>query len=85
VPALNEDLHGAEFFGFIDLLANLFERQDISFWMFRPSIESAKFAVSNTYVRVIDVAINYVRYNFLRMQLPSVQGTLETHARCGQP
>src|SRR5687768_15234447 len=64
---LNEDLHGAERLGLVDLGADLLEGQRVPLLMLRPAIEGAEPAIGDAHVRVVDVAVDDVRDDAVRM------------------
>ena len=68
VPALDEDLHAAERLGLLDLLADLLERERVPFAVLRATVEGAEAAVGHADVRVVDVAVDDVRDDAVRMQ-----------------
>ena len=69
VPALNQDLHAAEGLGLVDLRADLLERERVPFAVLRSPIERAESAVGDADVRVVDVAVDDVRDDAVRMAL----------------
>ena len=69
VPALHQDLDAAQRLGFVDLGADLLERQRLAFVVLRAAVERAEAAVGDADVRVVDVAVDDVRDDAVRMLL----------------
>ena len=68
VSALNEDLNATECFRFVDLRADLLERQRVAFAVLRSTIECAESAIGDADIRVIDIAVDDVSDDVARMQ-----------------
>ena len=61
VPALEEDLRGAQGLGFGDLVDDLVRLVDVAFFrVARLAVESAELAVGDADVGIVDVAVNEV-------------------------
>src|SRR5689334_12083012 len=71
VPALDEDLHPADGFELVDLAADLLERQHVSLGVLRPTVERAELAVRDADIRVVDVPVDDVRDDVLRVEAPA--------------
>src|SRR5690606_26734308 len=69
VSALHQDLHAAQRLRFVDLRADLFVRQPVRLVVLRPPVEGAEAAVGDADVRVVDVAIDDVADDAVRVLL----------------
>ena len=67
MAALHQDLHAAQRLGLVDLRADLLERQRVAFAVLRPPVERAEAAVGDADVRVVDVAVDDVRDDVVRV------------------
>src|SRR5689334_4496029 len=66
-PALHQHPRAAERDRLVDLLADLFERANVSVRCARSTVERAERADNVADVRVVDVAIDDVSYDVIRM------------------
>src|SRR5207245_10433238 len=55
----------------VDLAADLLERQHVSLAVFRPTVERAELAVRHAHIRVVDVPVDDVRDDVLRVEAPA--------------
>ncbi len=67
VPALYQDLHAAQGFRLVDLLADFLERERVALVMLGTTIEGAEPAVGDADVRIVDVPVDDERHNVVRV------------------
>src|SRR5207302_10005887 len=71
VPTLDQDLHAAERLELVDLAADLLEREDVALGVLGSPIKRAELAVGHAYIGIVDVAVDDVTDDVLRLQLPA--------------
>jgi hypothetical protein len=79
-PALHQDARAAQRDCLVDFLANLFDRAYISVGRARAAIKRAEGANYVADIRVVDVAIDDVGNNIVRM--PALANFIGSHADC---
>ena len=67
VAALDEDLDATERLGLLDLRTDLLERQRVPLAVFWPAVKGAEPAVGDADVRVVDVPVDDIRDDAVRV------------------
>src|SRR5260370_18394946 len=69
-PALHQDAGAAEVERLLDLREDYFVGMKVPFGVAHGPVERAEAAILGAQIRVVDIAVHYVAYDAVRMQLP---------------